>query len=304
MGRLDDRVAVISGGARGQGRAMALKFASEGADVVICDACAPMDTVPYELSSEEDLDTTRARVEGLGRGCVAVRADVRSLDDMQRVAAAAVDAFGHIDVLCASAGVHSFAPLWEMPPAQWQQVIDINLTGVWNAARAVAPAMMERKRGVIIATSSVMGRETGKDLAHYAASKHGVLGLVKSIAYELGPYGIRANALLPSVVHDKMGDNPVTREWIFGRSDATTEEYVEASRHWHALRGTAALPAAAIADAALWLASDEAKYVSGAEILVDGAHSVVPPYNTSPVYDADVEVGPYHDDGIVLPERA
>ena len=304
MGRLSDKVAVITGGARGQGRAMALTFASEGADIVICDACAPMPTVPYELSSEEDLEATRARVEGLGRGCVAVQADVRSLDDMERVAGAAIDAFDRIDVLCASAGVHSFAPLWEMAPEMWQQVIDINLTGVWNSVRAVARPMMERKRGSIIVTSSVMGRETGKDLSHYTASKHGVLGLVKSIAVELGPHGIRANALLPSVVHDKMGDNPVTREWIFGRSDATTEAYVEASRHWHVLRGTAALPAAAIADAALWLASEESRYVSGAEILVDGGHSVVPPYNNEPVYAEDVVVGPYHDDGIVLPQRA
>lgn len=303
MGKLDDKVAMITGGARGQGRAMAIKFAAEGADIVIVDACAPMETVPYELSSEEDLQYTKERVEALGRTCVARLGDVRSAEDMQATVAAALDEFGHVDILCASAGVHSFLPIWEMPPEMWHQVIDINLTGVWNAARAVAGPMIDQLSGAIVATSSVMGRETGKDLAHYAASKHGVLGLVKSLAYELGPYGVRANALLPSVVHDMMGDNPPTRRWIFGR-EASTEEYVEATRHWHALRGTAALPASAIADAALWLVSEDARYVTGAEILVDGGHSVVPPFNPSPVYADDVVVGPYEDDGTVVSQRA
>lgn len=303
MGKFNNKVVLITGGARGQGRAMAIKFAAEGADVVIVDACSPMETVPYELSTTDDLAETKGRVEELGQRCLTLVGDVRSLTDMEAAVADTLEQFGRVDVLCASAGVHSFLPVWEMPPQMWQQVIDINLTGVWNSAKAVARPMMEQLSGVIIATSSVMGRETGKDLAHYAASKHGVIGLVKSLAYELGPYGIRANTLLPSAVHDKMGDNPPTREWMFGRENATTDEYVEATRHWHALRGTAALPAAAIADAALWLASDDARYITGAELLVDGGHSVVPPYNTMPVYADDVEVGPYADDGIKLPQR-
>jgi len=303
MGKFNNKVVLITGGARGQGRAMAIKFAAEGADIAIVDACAPMETIPYELSSADDLAETKGRVEALGQRCLTIIGDVRSLADMESAVAKTLDELGRVDVLCASAGVHSFLPVWEMPLEMWQQVIDINLTGVWNSAKAVAKPMMEQLSGVIVATSSVMGRETGKDLAHYAASKHGVIGLVKSLAYELGPYGIRANTLLPSAVHDKMGDNPPTREWMFGRAGATTEEYVEATRHWHALRGTAALPAAAIADAALWLASDDARYITGAELLIDGGHSVVPPYNTAPIYADDVEVGPYIDDGIKLPQR-
>ena len=303
MSRLADKVALITGGARGQGRAMALKFAAEGADIVISDACAPMPTVPYELSTAEDLEQTRARVESLGRRCLAVEADVRSLSEMTSVGAQAVEAFGRIDILCASAGVHSFAHFWEMPSEMWQQVIDINLTGVFNSAKAVVGPMMEQRSGVIIATSSVMGRETGPDLAHYAASKHGVLGIVKSLAFELGPYGIRANALLPSVVHDKMGDNPATREWVFKREGATTDDYVAATRHWHALRGRAALPAAAVADAALWLASDEAMHISGVELVIDAGHSILPGFNHEPIVDDEIAVGPYHDDGVVLPQQ-
>jgi len=300
VGRLDGKVAYVTGGARGQGRAIALKFASEGADVVICDACSDMDTVPYALSAEEDLRATEAAVRELGRRCIAEVADVRSQEDLDRVARTAISEFGHIDIACANAGVHSFAPLWDMSEEAWSQIIDINLTGVWRTAKAVAKQMIEQRSGVIIVTSSVMGRETGPDLSHYTAAKHGVLGLVKSFAYELGPYGVRANAILPSVVHDLMGDNPATREWIFHRPDATTEDYVEATRHWHVLRGRAALPAAAVADAALWLASDEAEHVTGVELAVDAGHLVLPRYNTEPVVDESVPVGPYENDGLRL----
>ncbi len=304
MDRLKDQVVLITGGSRGQGRAMALKFASEGANIAICDINRDLEKIPYSLGRSDEMEETRSRVEALGRECLAIEADVRSLEDMESFVEQTVDRFGKVDGVCASAGVHSFTPVWEMSPEEWQQVIDVNLTGVWNTVRAAAPQFVEQCSGAIVLTSSVMGRETGKDLAHYAASKHGVLGLNKSFAYELGPHNVRCNAILPSAVHDKMGDNPETREWMFGRPNATTDEYVEATRHWHALRGRAALPAAAIADVAMFLLSDEAAYISGAEILADAGHSVVPPYNTQPVYDENVEVGPYSDDGISIPQEA
>lgn len=302
MGRLDGKVALITGGARGQGRAMALRFASEGADIAFLDAAAgKFETVPYELSNEDDLMRTKADVEELGAGCIAEVGDVRSQADLDRLVANAVAEFGHLDIACASAGVHSFAPLWEMSDETWSELIDINLTGVWRTGKAVAKQMIEQRSGVIIATSSVMGRETGPELSHYTAAKHGVLGLVKSFAYELGPHGVRANALLPSVIHDLMGDNPPTRKWVFGRDDATTEDYVEATRHWHLLRGHAALPAVAVANAALWLASEEAAHITGVEIPVDCGHCVLPGYNTAPIVDPEVAVGPYENDGVELP---
>lgn len=295
MARLENKVALITGGARGQGRAMALKFASEGADIVLCDICSDVDTVPYGLSRRDDLDHTQELVKGLGRQCLVEVADVRSQEEMNDAVGAALQAFGRVDVLCASAGVHSFAPVWELPEEQWQTVIDINLTGVWHSAKAVVPQMIDQGCGVIIITSSVMGRETGHDMAHYAASKHGVLGLMKSLALELGSRGIRVNAVLPSVVHDAMGDNPATREWVFGHSDATTEDYVSATRHWHALRGWAALPPSAVADAAVWLASDEAASITGVELAVDAGHSILPGFNHAPVVDESVPVGPYEE---------
>lgn len=302
MGRLDGKVALITGGARGQGRAMALRFATEGADVAFLDAaCERFETVPYAIADESDLRRTQRDVEALGAGCIAEIGDVRSQADLDGLVAAAVERWGRLDIACAGAGVHSFAPLWEMSDEVWSELIEINLTGVWRTGKAVAPQMMEQRSGVIVATSSVMGRETGPELSHYTAAKHGVLGLVKSFAYELGPHGVRANALLPSVIHDRMGDNAPTRRWVFGRDDATTEDYVEATRHWHLLRGQAALPAVAVADAALWLVSDEARHITGVEIPVDCGHCVLPGYNTAPVVDEDVEVGPYENDGVRLP---
>ena len=302
MGRLEDKVAFITGGARGQGRAMALRFAAEGASIAMIDvASGSIPTVPYDVSTVDDLDRTRQEVLALGAGCIAEVGDVRNQEDLDRVVARAIDEFGRVDIACANAGVHSFASLCEMSDETWSELIDINLTGVWRTGRAVARQMIAQRSGVIIATSSVMGRETGPDLSHYTAAKHGVLGLVKSFAYELGPHGVRANAILPSVVHDKMGDNPPTRQWIFGRSDATTDDYVAASRNWHILRGRTALPAAAIADAALFLASDEASCITGLEMLVDAGHCVLPGYNTSPVIAEDVPVGPYENDGLILP---
>ncbi|MDO8210182.1 mycofactocin-coupled SDR family oxidoreductase [Conexibacter sp. CPCC 206217] len=300
MDRLKGNVAFITGGARGQGRAMALKFASEGADVVICDICSDAETVPYPLSTSADLAETRSRVEALGRRCVAEVADVRSQEQLDRVVERGIDELGHIDIVCASAGVHSFLPFWEMPEEMWQEVIDTNLTGVWHTVKAVAPHMIERGEGAAILTSSVMGKETGPDLAHYAAAKHGVIGLMRSFAFELGPHNIRVNAILPSVVHDKMGDNPATREWVFGRSDATTEDYVAATRNWHVLRGRAALPAAAIADAALFFASAESQHITGTELVVDAGHSILPGFNHTPIHDERIAVGPYPNDGVTV----
>ena len=303
MKRLENRVALITGGARGQGRAMALKFASEGAHIALLDACRNFPTCDYDLATEERLRATEAEVREFGVGCIAQVGDVRSQEDLDNLADAAFQEFGSIDIACANAGVHSFHSLWEMTEETWNEVVDICLTGVWKTARAVCRQMMAQKSGVIIVTASCMGQETGPDLSHYTAAKHGALGLVKSFAYELGPYNVRANAVMPSTIHDLMGDNPMTREWIFRRPDASTEDYVNATRHWHALRGRAALPAAAVADAAVWLASDEAKHITGVAIPVDAGHLVLPHYNTQPIVDEDIPVGPYENDGITVQGR-
>lgn len=292
--RFSGKTFLITGGARGQGRAIALKAAAAGARIALVDVVNEISTVPYALSQEEDLRVTKQLVEEAGSACVTLVGDVRVQADMDRAVAEAVDAFGAVDVLCASAGVHSFVPFWEMREDQWQTVIDINLTGVWHGAKAVAPQMIRQQSGVIIITSSVMGHESGKDLAHYAASKHGVLGLMKSVAYELAPHGVRCNAVLPSVVHTAMGENPETRKWIFGRDDATTQDYIDATKHWHLLPGRPGLPPSSIADAICWLASDEARYITGVELPVDAGHLQLAGFNHDVVDKDDEPLGPWY----------
>jgi len=292
--RFEGKTFLITGGARGQGRAIALKAAAGGARIAVVDVAKDVATVPYPLGSENDLAETSRLVEELDTPCLTLTGDVRDQADMDRAVAETVEAFGSVDVFCASAGVHSFIPFWNMTDQEWSAILDINLTGVWHGAKAVAPQMIEQRSGTIIITSSVMGHESGQDLAHYAASKHGVLGLMKSVAIELAPYNVRCNAVLPSVVHSAMGENPETRKWIFGRDDATTQDYIEATKHWHLMPGRPGLPPSAIADAVCWLASPEARWITGVELPVDAGHLQLPGYNHVTVDKADEPVGPWY----------
>lgn len=208
MGKLDDKVALITGGARGQGRSHAVTLAAEGADIVLCDIAEPIGSVPYPLSSEDDLAETVKLVEETGRRCVAVKADVRSRSEMDAVTERAIAEFGRIDILLANAGIASGAPIAEMDEQMWQDMIDVNLTGVFHSFRAVVPHMIERRSGRIVATSSIVGRMGAASSGHYAAAKWGVIGLVKSLAHELVPHGITVNAVLPAGVRTDMIMNP------------------------------------------------------------------------------------------------
>lgn len=285
MQRLTGKVALITGGARGQGRAIAEKFAGEGADIVICDVCERLPGMQYPGATRDELAETKRRVEAQGRRCIAEIADVRDLDALETLATRAVDELGKIDILCANAGMAAWVSALETTEEQWREMIDVNLTGAFLTVKAVAPHMVARGEGSIILTSSVNGREAGMGLTHYVASKHGVLGLMRNLALELGIHRVRVNAVLPSVIHTHMGHNEANVEFIFGRSDATNEEYLEATRNWHLLRNLPAMNPKVIADAMIWLASDEARYVTGIELPVDGGHLTLPGFN----HDAVVE---------------
>lgn len=283
MNRLEGKVAFITGGARGQGAAMARKFAEEGADIVIVDICASVDTVHYEMSAEAELKAVAEEVRAMGRGCVAKVADVRDQAALDEAVAEGLRQFGKIDVVCANAGIASFAPFWEMTDQMWDEMIGINLTGVWRTAKAVAPSMIQRQSGSMILTSSVCGREPLADYCHYTAAKHGVLGLAKSFALELGQYNIRVNSLLPGPVDTILNDNPVTRDFLAGHAGANSEEMHAAIRHWTALRGRGALPLSATVNAALWLASDESEHIHALEMVVDAGHMILPGFNHAPI---------------------
>ncbi len=207
MGMLDDQVAFITGGARGQGRSHALALAREGADIAICDIAAPIETVPYPLADVEDLEETRRQVEALGRRCVAVRADVRSTAEIGAATEAALTELGRIDIAIANAGICGFGAFAEITDEMWDDMIGTDLTGVFKTLRAVVPHMVERGSGRIVATSSMGGRMGNPNLAHYVAAKWGVIGLVKTLALEVAAQGVTVNAVCPATVDTEMVHN-------------------------------------------------------------------------------------------------
>ncbi len=282
MGRLDGRVAFITGGARGQGRAIALRFAGEGADIIICDVCET-GSVPYPLATEADLKETAEGVRAAGARCVAEVADVRSQESLDAVVARGVDEFGQVDIACVNAGIFWTASLCDMTTEVWETVIGVNLTGAWHTTKAVAPHMIARQSGSLIYTVSTNGWHGGYNYSAYTASKHGVAGLMKCAALELGRHGIRANALLPGAVNSPMMVNAYSKEFVTGSADSSDERLDHQVRHNTILPGRRMLPPSAVADAALWLASDESQHVTGTEITVDAGHTRLPHYNWDPL---------------------
>jgi SDR family mycofactocin-dependent oxidoreductase len=283
MGLLEGKVALVTGGARGQGRAHALVSAREGADVIVVDIAEQMATVPYAMARPGDLDETVRQIEALGRRAISVVADVRSSDELDAAMARGVAELGQIDILIANAGIWTQARFWELTDDQWDETIAVNLTGVWKSVKAVTPHMIERQSGSVVITSSIAGLETGKDYAHYVASKHGVIGLMKNVAMELAPYGIRCNAVCPGAINSPMTNNPHALNRLAGHEGGTEADFVKGGSHYSALKGTAFMSPDVIANAALFLNSDLAAKVTGVILPVDGGHMVLDRINMTPV---------------------
>jgi NAD(P)-dependent dehydrogenase (short-subunit alcohol dehydrogenase family) len=207
MGKFDGKVVLITGGARGQGRSHALRFAREGADVAFCDIAGQIDTVPYAMAKDSDLTDTVKMVEDLDRRCVGVRADVRDRGQVESFVEQARTELGRVDFLLANAGIFSFSTVAEMDDATWDDMIGTNLTGVFNAMRAVLPIMIEQNSGRIVVTSSMAGKAGFGNIGHYVATKWGVIGLVKSVAMEVGANNITVNAVCPTTVDTDMIHN-------------------------------------------------------------------------------------------------
>jgi SDR family mycofactocin-dependent oxidoreductase len=259
MGRFDGKVALVTGGARGQGRSHAVTLAREGADIVVCDIAADVESAPYPMATEADLTETAKRVERLDRRCVAVKADVRSLPEMQGVAERAVGEFGRIDILLANAGIASNAPIAEMSDQQWREMIDVNLTGVFHSFRAVVPHMIERGFGRIVATASVVARMGGRHSGHYAAAKWGVIGLVKSLSLEVADHGITVNAILPAGVNTAQIHNKATYKFFRpDLEDPTREDVMPLFEN-----GPGLLEPEDVSNAILFLVSDERGHLNG-----------------------------------------
>lgn len=277
MGLVDGKVALVTGAARGQGRSHALRLAAEGADVIAVDIAAnSVETISYALASEEDLDSTVKEIESMDRRAVKAVADVRSLSELQQAADTGLSEFGKIDIVCANAGIGSWAVAWEMTAQQWKDMIDINLTGVFNTVRATLPSMVERgEGGSIVLTSSTAGLRAYANTAHYTAAKHGVIGLMKVLAQEAGPHRIRVNAVCPTTVRTPLVINDATFELFAPHLENPTEDDVrEPFESLNILPGVAWVEPSDVSDAVLFLCSDAAKFITGVALPIDAGNIV------------------------------
>ncbi|MGD9528521.1 SDR family oxidoreductase [Pseudonocardia sp.] len=261
-------VVLVSGGARGQGLSHAMAFARRGAHVVVLDAPPALETVPYPLSTAEDLDAARARLDAAGAGTVlGYAADVRDADAVQRAVDDAAGRLGGIDVAIANAGVFSFAPTtWELSPQTWKQCSDVVLYGSWTLARAAVPHMMGRPGANLLFVGSVSAHKGIAATGHYVAAKHGVVGLMRTLAVELAPHGIRSNMVSPTAARTVMATNPAMAECV---------KYQEAGgTDMSNLLAVDLLEPEDVTEAVLWVTSPRARYVTGDVIKVDAGFTV------------------------------
>jgi (+)-trans-carveol dehydrogenase len=275
-GRVDGKVALITGAARGQGRSHAVRLAEEGADIIAIDACSDLDTVDYPLASADDLATTAKLVEAAGRRAVTLQADVRDLAGLTAAVDRGVAELGRLDIVVANAGILSNGPAHELSEDAWQQMIDVNLSGVWRTCRAAIPHLIAGGRGgSIVLVSSVAGLRSYAGVAHYVAAKHGVVGLMKTLAQELAEHRIRVNTVNPTQVDtDMIQNDSMYRLFCPDLEHPTRQDFAAASA------ATILLPIdwvepIDVSQAVLFLASDEARYITGIALPVDGGALLV-----------------------------
>jgi SDR family mycofactocin-dependent oxidoreductase len=271
MLRFEGKVALITGAARGQGRSHALRLADEGADIIALDVCSQIDTVPYPMADSDDLVTTVDLIKSRGRRVFADEVDVRDLQGLEAAVAAAVSELGRLDIVVANAGtLNDTAPLWEITEQQFQDQIDVNLTGVWKTIKATVPSMLKQNQGgVIILISSISGLTVELNVGHYAASKHGVNGLMRTLSGELAPFGIRVNSINPTNVNTAMINNPrYNRLFAGGMDGATQDDALEALTAMHALP-VPFLEPSDVSNAVVYLASEDGRFITGTTHVID-----------------------------------
>lgn len=271
MRRLEGKVAFITGAARGQGRSHAIRMAEEGADIIALDLCGQVPTVHYDLATEEDLHQTVRAVEALDRRIVAQVGDVRDPAALDTVIKDGVERLGRLDIVVPNHGITGAGAVAQLSEDEWRDMIDINLTGVWRTIKAALPSIIKGGRGgAIVMTSSLAGKRGVPNISHYVAAKAGILGLMRSLATELGPQRIRVNAVLPGNVRTPMVLNSVMYKlYRPDLKDPQLEDILDINRNMSPL-GVDFLEPRDISNAILWLASDEARYVTGLGMSVDG----------------------------------
>jgi (+)-trans-carveol dehydrogenase len=274
-GRVEGKVAFITGAARSQGRSHALRLAQEGADIIAVDICEPVPSIQlYPPATEEDLAETVRQVEALDRRIVAKKADVRDGAALKAALDDGVAELGRLDIVLANAGVFEIQAALDLTDDAWREMIDINLTGVWNTCKVALPHLLEGGRGgSIVLTSSVAGLKGIPNTVHYTAAKHGVVGIMRTLANEFAPQSIRVNSVHPTSVDTVMIQNE--RTWGLFQPDNPNPTQESAAPVFQSIN---ALPIpwvdpVDISNAVLFLVSDEARYITGVTLPVDAGSS-------------------------------
>jgi SDR family mycofactocin-dependent oxidoreductase len=273
-GTLDGRVAFITGAARGQGRAHAVRLAAEGADIVAIDICGPVsDTITYPAATSEELADTVRQVEAAGRKVLAREVDIRDLAAQQQVVADTIEQFGRLDIVVANAGILSWGRMFEMSEEQWDSVIEVNLNGTWRTVRAAVPAMIEAGNGgSIIIVSSSAGTKATPGNGHYSASKHGLVAITNALAIEVGEFGIRVNSIHPYSIDTPMVEKEAMME-VFGRYPSYLHSFspmpYKPVNHEGKKGLQEFMTPEEVSDVVAWLAGDGSATISGSQIAVD-----------------------------------
>ena len=269
MGKFDEKVIFITGGARGQGRSHALELAREGATIVICDILHQLPTVPYPLATEEDLQDTVQKVKALKAECLGFKCDISKSNEIEDVVRQTIQEFGRIDGLIANAGIFSGGlPAWELNEDQWDESLAVNLKGVWLSCKYVIPHMLQQGSGTIVLISSMAGLEGYHNCAHYVAAKHGVIGLMRALANELAPHNIRVNAICPSTVKTESTLNQFMYDLFAGGPKGSLDDLLRGMKEINLLPVDLIDPID-VTKAVLWLLSDDARYVTGLALPID-----------------------------------
>ncbi|BBY22749.1 mycofactocin-coupled SDR family oxidoreductase [Mycobacterium stomatepiae] len=264
-GSLRGRVAFVTGAARAQGRAHAVRLAREGADIIALDLCASAsETVTYTPATPEDLSETVRLVEAEGRKILARAGDIRDDPTVRQLVADGVEQFGRLDIVVANAGVLGWGRVWELSDEQWDTVIGVNLTGTWRTLRAAIPAMIEAGNGgSLIVVSSSAGLKATPGNGHYSASKFGLTALTNTLAIELGEYGIRVNSIHPYSIDTPMIEPEAMME-IFAKHPRFVHSFPPMPMQYKGF-----MAAEEVSDVVAWLAGDGAGTVTGMQIPVD-----------------------------------
>jgi NAD(P)-dependent dehydrogenase (short-subunit alcohol dehydrogenase family) len=261
----EGRAALVTGAARGLGRAIAVALAEQGFDIALVDRVRDLETANVEMSRPDDLEETLTLVRGLGRRGLALVGDVTVEADVRAAVQRAVDALGSLDAVVANAGIWSVGKVWELTERQWDETIAVNLKGAWLTAKHTLPVMLARRTGTIIFISSIDGLRAEPDFAHYVASKHGVIGLMKAVALEVGEANVTANAVCPTNLRTKMVTGAAGSAFFAGPG-GDVEAAVGAQ---NLLPGRGAIAPEDVAAVVAWLASPAARHITGHALPVD-----------------------------------